>query len=58
LIHYPVPPHLQPAFKEWNNQSYPITEEIHRTILSIPLSPAQAQAQTREVIDGVNAFRR
>lgn len=57
IIHYPVPPHKQPAYKEWNTQSYPITEEIHATILSLPLSPVQTPAQTQEVVDAVNAFR-
>jgi dTDP-4-amino-4,6-dideoxygalactose transaminase len=55
-IHYPVAPHKQPAYKEWNTQSYPITEEIHATILSLPLSPVQTAAQTAEVIAAVNTF--
>ena len=33
IIHYPTPPHKQEAYKEWNNLSYPITEEIHNTII-------------------------
>lgn len=57
MIHYPVPPHKQPAFKEWSAQSFPITEEIHETILSLPLSPVQTDAQTNEVIAAVNNFR-
>jgi dTDP-4-amino-4,6-dideoxygalactose transaminase len=57
MIHYPVAPHKQPAYKEWNDQSYPITEEIHGTILSLPLSPVQTEAQTDEVIDAVNSFK-
>jgi dTDP-4-amino-4,6-dideoxygalactose transaminase len=38
-IHYPTPPHKQGAYSEWANQSYPISEEIHRTIISLPISP-------------------
>ncbi len=55
-VHYPVPPHKQPAYKEWNKRSYPITEEIHDTIVSLPLSPVQTKQQTQEVIDAINAF--
>lgn len=57
MIHYPVPPHQQPAYKEWGTLSYPITERIHETILSLPLSPVQSAAQTAEVIEAVNTFR-
>lgn len=39
LIHYPVPPHKQGAYKEWNDLSYPVTEQIHQEVLSIPISP-------------------
>jgi dTDP-4-amino-4,6-dideoxygalactose transaminase len=57
LIHYPVPPHEQPAYKEWAGRKYPITEEIHSTILSLPISPVQPKAQTHKVIAAVNTFR-
>ena len=36
MIHYPIPPHKQKAYKEWNALSFPITERIHREELSIP----------------------
>ena len=39
LIHYPVAPHLQKAFTQWNNLQLPITEKIHDEVLSLPLSP-------------------
>ena len=39
LIHYPIPPHQQLAYKEWSNCSYPITETIHQEIVSLPISP-------------------
>ena len=38
LIHYPIPPHLQKAFSNWESGSYPITEMVHKQILSLPLS--------------------
>lgn len=56
LIHYPTPPHKQEAYKEWNNLSFPITEEIHRTILSIPISPVMTTEEIKKVVEVINAF--
>ena len=39
VIHYPIPPHKQPCYDEWNGWSYPITERIHCEIISLPISP-------------------
>ncbi|WP_370148377.1 DegT/DnrJ/EryC1/StrS family aminotransferase [Exiguobacterium profundum] len=41
LIHYPIPPHKQPAYNSWNEESFPITEEIHKQCLSMPISGVQ-----------------
>lgn len=38
LIHYPLPPHKQNAYKEWNHENYPISEQIHNEVLSLPIS--------------------
>lgn len=38
IIHYPIPPHKQECYKEWNNLSFPITEQIHNEELSLPMS--------------------
>lgn len=56
LIHYPIPPHKQEAYKEWNNESYPITEQIHGEILSLPISPAMTEEEVKEVVEVVNRF--
>jgi dTDP-4-amino-4,6-dideoxygalactose transaminase len=56
LIHYPVPPHQQKAFVEWNGKSYPITEEIHQTIISLPLSPNLTTDEAFKIIEVCNAF--
>lgn len=56
LIHYPVPPHQQEAFTEWNDKRYPITERIHREILSLPLSPLMTDAQVKHIIKALNEF--
>ncbi len=45
LIHYPIPPHKQLAYKEWNSSSYPITEKIHTEVLSLPISSVMEQSE-------------
>lgn len=57
LIHYPVPPHKQAAFREWNTLSLPVTEQIHREILSLPVSPLLTDDEVQQVIDALNSFR-
>lgn len=56
LIHYPVPPHKQPAYKEWNDLTYPISEEIHRTIISLPISPIMTAEEMNKVVKVINAY--
>lgn len=56
IIHYPCPPHKQLAYKEWNNLSYPISEEIHNTIISLPISPVMTDDEVKKVVEIVNAF--
>ena len=56
LIHYPIPPHQQGAYKQWNHLSFPVTEAIHRQVLSLPLSPLTTVAEMKAVADAVNEF--
>lgn len=56
LIHYPIPPHKQPAYKEWNDLSFPVTEKIHREILSLPISPVMTDEEVQQVVDVINNF--
>lgn len=56
VIHYPIPPHKQSAYQEWNNLSYPISEEIHAHVLSLPLSNVMTREQVDKVISIVNAY--
>ena len=56
VIHYPIPPHKQPCYAEWNDRSYPITERIHREIISLPISPVLTDEEVGEVIRVVNQF--
>jgi dTDP-4-amino-4,6-dideoxygalactose transaminase len=54
IIHYPIPPHKQECYKEWNNLSFPVTEQIHREELSLPMSPTITDEQVQYVIDVCN----
>jgi dTDP-4-amino-4,6-dideoxygalactose transaminase len=56
LIHYPVPPHKQECYKEWNTLSFPITEQIHREILSLPISPVMKEDEIKKVVETVNKW--
>ena len=57
VIHYPIPPHRQPAYTEWHDLKLPITEKIHETIISLPISPVMMEDEVGEVIAAVNGFR-
>ncbi len=56
FIHYPIPPHKQQAYKEWNSLTYRISERIHREILSLPISPLLTDGQVRRITEAVNSF--
>lgn len=56
LIHYPVAPHHQPALSAYNQHSYPVTEAIHREVLSLPLSPVMEDHELEKVVEAVNSF--
>ena len=57
LIHYPIPPHRQACYPDWNTRSLPITEHIHACELSLPIHQALSMDEAREVVRAVNAFR-
>lgn len=58
MIHYPIPPHKQPAYKEWNKPSYPLAEEISNQILSLPLSPViNAEQENKTVAEVINSYQ-
>ena len=56
-IHYPIPPHKQRCYPEWNNLSLPITEKIHAQELSIPCNQALTDAEIERVVAFLNAFK-
>jgi len=57
LIHYPIPPHKQEAYKEWSSISLPVTEQIHDQILSLPISPVMIPEETEQVVRILNSFQ-
>lgn len=57
LIHYPIPPHQQPAYKEWNDKIYPISESIHAEVLSLPIGPTMTMEDVNTVIQICNEFQ-
>ena len=56
LIHYPIPPYLQRAYSEWNNLSFPITEQIHTQELSLPLNQTMSIDDVKMISELINKF--
>lgn len=56
LIHYPIAPHKQEAYKEWNGKNYLISEQIHNEVLSIPISPLQTVENIKKIVEVLNVF--
>ena len=56
LIHYPIPPHKQLAYKEWNDLSFPITEKIHEEVLSLPISPIMSEEEVVKIVEVINHY--
>lgn len=56
LIHYPIPPHKQGAYKAWNNLSFAITEQIHNKVISLPISPVMQSFDVDKIVNVLNEF--
>ena len=56
IIHYPIPPHKQKCYKEWNSLSFPIAEQIHDEELSLPMSPVITEEEVKTVVKVINAW--
>jgi len=56
-IHYPTPPHKQGAYKEWEKQAFPVSEKIHKTELSLPISPILTDTELKEVVEVINEWK-
>jgi dTDP-4-amino-4,6-dideoxygalactose transaminase len=57
LIHYPIPPHKQAAYREWNQLSFPVSESIHNEVVSLPMHPFMQEGEIDRVIEAVNTFK-
>jgi dTDP-4-amino-4,6-dideoxygalactose transaminase len=55
-VHYPIPPHKQLAYKEWNNHSYPISEKIHDTVISIPAGLHLSDGDVEKITAVLNRY--
>ncbi len=56
LIHYPIPPHQQKALSKYQFGTFPITERIHQSVVSIPISPVMTDIEVTQVINVLNNF--
>ena len=56
LIHYPLPAHRQKALLQWNGLSFPVTEKMHREVLSLPVSPVMTLEQAEYVVKIINQY--
>jgi dTDP-4-amino-4,6-dideoxygalactose transaminase len=56
LIHYPIPPHKQLAYKEWNDERFLISEQIHDEVLSLPISGVQSVKDSMKIVKVLNDF--
>lgn len=55
-VHYPIPPHRQKALREFIDGSYPISDEIHDTIVSLPISYFHSEDEIHRVVEVMNGF--
>jgi len=56
IIHYPIPPHKQQAYSKYNELTFPITEQIHNEILSLPISAVMNANDLQQIVDLINRF--
>ena len=56
LIHYPIPPHKQQAYRDLNALALPITEQIHSQVISLPIDPTLSKKEIQNIIEVLNAF--
>tara|TARA_B100000768_G_scaffold181261_1_gene203573 strand:+ start:3615 stop:4715 length:1101 start_codon:yes stop_codon:yes gene_type:complete len=58
LIHYPIPPHLQDAYRFLNlgKKSFPLAESFASELISLPIGPSLTQLQVAHVVEGVKSL--
>lgn len=57
VIHYPIAPHHQMAYNEYSHFSLPITERMHKNVLSLPISPVMSDEDVSYVIEAINNYK-
>ncbi|UTN04636.1 DegT/DnrJ/EryC1/StrS family aminotransferase [Flavobacterium bizetiae] len=56
LVHYPIPPHKQVCYPQMNALSLPVTEKIHREVLSLPISPVMTIEEVKKIVEVLNKY--
>jgi dTDP-4-amino-4,6-dideoxygalactose transaminase len=56
LIHYPIPPHKQRAYADFNSLCFPVTEQIHQEVLSLPISPVSQKEELRCIVKYISSY--
>ncbi len=56
LIHYPIAPHKQEALLPFKSLSLPLTEAIHESVVSLPMSPVMINDEIDEIINALNLY--
>lgn len=57
VIHYPIPPHKQKCYQQWNHLYLPVTELIHNQEISLPMSPVITENEFKRVVELINNWR-
>ncbi len=55
-IHYPTAPHKQECYKELEHLSFPVSEKIHKQVLSLPISPVLTRNEVMQVVEVINGY--
>ena len=58
MIHYPIPPHKQESYKIFNHLNFPISEQVHNEVLSLPLSAVMNQKEISNVVSSINSYNK
>ena len=56
VIHYPIAPHHQQAYAEWNNNTYPISEQVNNQVLSLPIGQHLSMDDIKLIVDIINKY--
>jgi dTDP-4-amino-4,6-dideoxygalactose transaminase len=57
MVHYPIPPHKQEAYKQWNHLFFPITEKVHNEVLSLPIYSTLSMQDVKYIVKVINQYK-